>query len=129
MQDAVVESKFDQLSIGASEEENVSQRSLTQLLISQKTALVARRFTARAARLFKSAGYTNAQRAPLRVLKTAPDGAWRGDLIMVGATLCMALYNVYARPFIARSSPLGYLAAGMAVGMRSPSTPSRTVSR
>jgi drug/metabolite transporter (DMT)-like permease len=28
----------------------------------------------------------------------------------------MALYNVYARPFIARSSPLGYLAAGMAVG-------------
>jgi len=49
-------------------------------------------------------------------LKTAPDGAWRGDLIMVGATLCMALYNVYARPFIARSSPLGYLAAGMAVG-------------
>ncbi len=49
-------------------------------------------------------------------LKTAPDGAWRGDLIMVGATLSMALYNVYARPFIARSSPLGYLVAGMSVG-------------
>jgi drug/metabolite transporter (DMT)-like permease len=49
-------------------------------------------------------------------LKSAPAGAWRGDLIMVGATLCMALYNVYARPFIARSSPLGYLVAGMTVG-------------
>jgi DNA-binding XRE family transcriptional regulator len=80
MQDAVVESKIDQLSIGASDEENVSQRSLTQLLISQKTALVARRFTARAARLFKSAGYTNAQRAPLRVLKTAPDGMTQAEL-------------------------------------------------
>ena len=80
MQDAVVESKLEQLSIGASDGENVSQRSLTQLLISQKTALVARRFTARAARLFKSAGYTNAQRAPLRVLKTAPDGMTQAEL-------------------------------------------------
>ena len=49
-------------------------------------------------------------------LGTAPAGAWRGDLIMAGATLCMALYSVYGRPFIARSSPLGYLAAGMLVG-------------
>ncbi|OFX03495.1 MAG: permease [Alphaproteobacteria bacterium RIFCSPHIGHO2_12_FULL_66_14] len=49
-------------------------------------------------------------------LGTAPDGAWRGDLIMAGATLCMALYNVFARPFIARSSALGFLTLGMAVG-------------
>jgi len=49
-------------------------------------------------------------------LGNAPAGAWRGDLIMVGATLCMALYNVYARPFIARSSALGFLTFGMAVG-------------
>ncbi len=49
-------------------------------------------------------------------LKTAPAGAWRGDLIMAGATLCMALYSVFARPFIGRSSALGFLAAGMAVG-------------
>jgi drug/metabolite transporter (DMT)-like permease len=49
-------------------------------------------------------------------LDNAPAGAWRGDLIMVGATLCMALYNVYARPFIARSSALGFLTFGMAVG-------------
>jgi drug/metabolite transporter (DMT)-like permease len=49
-------------------------------------------------------------------LKTAPAGAWRGDLIMAGATLCMALYSVFARPFIGRSSALGFLAAGMMVG-------------
>ncbi len=46
----------------------------------------------------------------------APAGAWRGDLIMAAATLCMALYNVYSRPFISRSSALGFLTAGMAVG-------------
>jgi drug/metabolite transporter (DMT)-like permease len=49
-------------------------------------------------------------------LGNAPAGAWRGDLIMAGSTLCMALYNVYARPFIARSSALGFLTFGMAVG-------------
>jgi drug/metabolite transporter (DMT)-like permease len=35
---------------------------------------------------------------------------------MAGATLCMALYSVFARPFISRSSALGFLAAGMTVG-------------
>jgi len=49
-------------------------------------------------------------------VKAAPDGAWRGDLIMAGATLCMAFYSVLARPFIGRSSALGFLAAGMAAG-------------
>ena len=49
-------------------------------------------------------------------LGTAPEGAWRGDLIMAGATLCMALYNVFARPYIARSSALGFLTLGMAAG-------------
>jgi drug/metabolite transporter (DMT)-like permease len=49
-------------------------------------------------------------------LAAAPAGAWRGDLIMAGATFCMAIYNVYSRPFIARSSALGFLTAGMAVG-------------
>jgi drug/metabolite transporter (DMT)-like permease len=49
-------------------------------------------------------------------LQTAPAGAWRGDLIMIGATLCMALYNVYSRPYIKRSSALGFLTAGMAIG-------------
>ena len=49
-------------------------------------------------------------------LGTAPDGAWRGDLIMVGATLCMAFYNVWSRPFIARSSPLGFVTYSMSAG-------------
>jgi drug/metabolite transporter (DMT)-like permease len=49
-------------------------------------------------------------------LANAPPGAWRGDLIMAGATLCMALYNVWTRPFIQRSSALGFVTASMAVG-------------
>jgi drug/metabolite transporter (DMT)-like permease len=49
-------------------------------------------------------------------LSTAPPGAWRGDLIMAGATLCMALYNVWTRPFIQRSSALGFVTASMGVG-------------
>lgn len=47
---------------------------------------------------------------------TAPTDAWRGDLIMAGATICMALYNVYSRPYTQRSSPLGFLTFGMVVG-------------
>ena len=49
-------------------------------------------------------------------LATAPEGAWRGEAIMAAAVLCMAAYNVWSRPFIARSSALGYLAVGMASG-------------
>src|SRR3954451_8574238 len=39
-------------------------------------------------------------------LSAAPAGAWRGELIMTGAVLCMAFYNVWSRPFIRRSSAL-----------------------
>lgn len=49
-------------------------------------------------------------------LSSAPDGAWKGELIMTGAVLCMAFYNVLSRPFIQRSSPLGFLAIGMGAG-------------
>jgi drug/metabolite transporter (DMT)-like permease len=49
-------------------------------------------------------------------LADAPPGAWRGDLIMAVATVCMALYNVWSRPLMARSSMLGFLAAGMGCG-------------
>ena len=49
-------------------------------------------------------------------LAAAPAGAWRGDLIMIAGAFCMALYNVWSRPFIARSSPLGFVATGMAAG-------------
>src|SRR5215468_10009857 len=31
-------------------------------------------------------------------LASAPAGAWRGDLLMVAASLCMALYSIWSRP-------------------------------
>ena len=49
-------------------------------------------------------------------LAEAPAQAWRGDLIMTAGMLSMALYNVLSRPFMQRSSPLGYATAGMAFG-------------
>jgi len=49
-------------------------------------------------------------------LGAAPQGAWRGEAIMVGAVLCMAFYNVWSRRFIARSSALGFLCVGMGAG-------------
>jgi drug/metabolite transporter (DMT)-like permease len=50
-------------------------------------------------------------------LSAAPAGAWRGELIMTGAVLlCMAFYNVWSRPFIRRSSALGFLTVGMGAG-------------
>ncbi len=49
-------------------------------------------------------------------LAAAPPGAWRGELIMAGAVLCMAFYNVWSRPFIQRSSALGFLTVGMGAG-------------
>jgi len=49
-------------------------------------------------------------------LARAPEGAWRGELLMTGAVLCMSFYNVYSRPFIRRSSALGFLAVGMGSG-------------
>jgi drug/metabolite transporter (DMT)-like permease len=49
-------------------------------------------------------------------LGEAPPQAWRGDLVMAAATLCMALYNVWSRPLMLRSSMLGFLATGMGAG-------------
>jgi drug/metabolite transporter (DMT)-like permease len=49
-------------------------------------------------------------------LSDAPPEAWRGDLTMMGGMLSMALYNVLSRSLMARSSALGYAAAGMAFG-------------
>ncbi len=46
----------------------------------------------------------------------APAGAWRGEAIMTAAVLCMAFYNVWSRPFILRSSALGFLTMGMGAG-------------
>ena len=49
-------------------------------------------------------------------LAAAPSGAWRGELIMTAAVLCMAFYTVWSRGFIRRSSALGFLAVGMGAG-------------
>jgi drug/metabolite transporter (DMT)-like permease len=46
-------------------------------------------------------------------LSAAPIGAWRGELVMLAATFCISLYNVWSRPFIARSDPLAFLTGGM----------------
>ena len=49
-------------------------------------------------------------------LEKAPEDAWIGEVIMAGAVLCMAVYNVLSRPFMARSSALGFLTLGMGTG-------------
>jgi len=37
-------------------------------------------------------------------------------LIMTGAVMCMAFFNVWSRPFMQRSSALGFLTVGMGAG-------------
>jgi drug/metabolite transporter (DMT)-like permease len=68
----------------------------------------------------KSAGVAIAMLGVLAALASglmaAPPGAWRGELIMTAAVLCMAVYNVLSRPFMQRSSALGFLAVGMGSG-------------
>jgi drug/metabolite transporter (DMT)-like permease len=54
--------------------------------------------------------------ALLSGLTSAPPGAWRGDLLMVGAALCMALYSIWSKPFIARSGPIPFTTMAMGVG-------------
>jgi drug/metabolite transporter (DMT)-like permease len=54
--------------------------------------------------------------ALLSGLGEAPPGAWKGDLLMAGAALCMSFYNVWSKPFIRRSAPIPYATMGMAVG-------------
>ena len=49
-------------------------------------------------------------------LADAPEGSWRGDLLMLAGIFCWACYNIASRPFIARSSPLTFLIGGMGVG-------------
>src|SRR6476660_8187283 len=54
--------------------------------------------------------------ALLSGLTSAPPGAWRGDLLMVGAALCMAFYSIWSKPFIARSGPISFTTMAMSVG-------------
>jgi drug/metabolite transporter (DMT)-like permease len=54
--------------------------------------------------------------ALLTDLNSAPSGAWRGDLLMMTAALCMALYGIWSRPLIRRSSPIAFTTMSMAAG-------------
>jgi drug/metabolite transporter (DMT)-like permease len=54
--------------------------------------------------------------ALLSGLTSAPAGAWRGDLLMVAAALCMAFYSIWSKPFIARAGPLSFTTMAMGVG-------------
>jgi drug/metabolite transporter (DMT)-like permease len=54
--------------------------------------------------------------ALLSGLAAAPPDAWRGDLLMVAAALCMALYSIWSKPFIARSGPIPFTTVSMGVG-------------
>ncbi len=49
-------------------------------------------------------------------LADAPPGAWRGDLLMVAAACCMALYSVWSKPFIRRLGPIPFTTLAMAAG-------------
>jgi drug/metabolite transporter (DMT)-like permease len=49
-------------------------------------------------------------------LSYAPVGAWRGDLLMVAAAFCFALYNVLSRPYIRRSGPIPFTTMAMGIG-------------
>lgn len=54
--------------------------------------------------------------ALLSGLTSAPAGAWRGDLLMAAAALCMAFYSIWSKPFIARSAPMPFTTMAMGVG-------------
>ncbi|KWV45426.1 permease [Bradyrhizobium macuxiense] len=54
--------------------------------------------------------------ALLTGLASAPPGAWRGDLLMAAAALCMALYSIWSKPFIRRSGPIPFTTLAMAAG-------------
>lgn len=49
-------------------------------------------------------------------LASAPAQAWRGDLLMLTAALCMAFYSIWSRPIIRRCGPLPFTTLAMAAG-------------
>jgi MarR family transcriptional regulator, transcriptional regulator for hemolysin len=73
--------EFDEASFIRDDSSKVTDpRATVQLQIKQRIALVSRQWTARAARLFKTTGYTNAQRAPLYLLRDSPQGLTQSEL-------------------------------------------------
>ena len=49
-------------------------------------------------------------------LAVAPPRAWLGDLLMMAAALCMALFSVWSKSLIQRSGPTRFTAMAMAAG-------------
>jgi drug/metabolite transporter (DMT)-like permease len=49
-------------------------------------------------------------------LSDAPARAWLGDLLMMAAALCMALFNVWSKSLIQRSGPTRFTVMAMAAG-------------
>ena len=54
--------------------------------------------------------------ALLTNLAAAPEGAWRGDLLMVAAAFTMALYSIWSRPLAQRYGTIVYTALAMTFG-------------
>jgi drug/metabolite transporter (DMT)-like permease len=54
--------------------------------------------------------------ALLTNLAIAPEGAWRGDLLMVAAAFTMAFYSIWSRPLAQRYGTIVYTALAMTFG-------------
>lgn len=54
--------------------------------------------------------------ALLSGLAGAPRGAWRGDLLMLAAALCMTFYSIGSKTVMRRSSPIPFTTMAMGVG-------------
>jgi drug/metabolite transporter (DMT)-like permease len=97
-----------------------ARASLALSTLPLQTMLIAALLGAEPLTLRKSAGVCVAMLGVFAALASglslAPPGAWRGELIMTAAVLCMAVYNVLSRPLMQRSSALGFLAVGMGFG-------------
>jgi drug/metabolite transporter (DMT)-like permease len=97
-----------------------ARASLALSTLPLQTMLIAALLGAEPLSLRKSAGVGVAMLGVFAALASglsqAPAGAWRGELIMTAAVLCMAVYNVWARPLMQRSSALGFLTVGMGFG-------------
>jgi drug/metabolite transporter (DMT)-like permease len=97
-----------------------ARASLALSTLPLQTMLVGALFGAEPLTARKSVGVGVAISGVLAALASgvsaAPSGAWRGELIMTAAVLCMAVYNVLSRPFMQRSSALGFLTVGMGCG-------------
>ncbi|MCV9941189.1 DMT family transporter [Boseaceae bacterium BT-24-1] len=54
--------------------------------------------------------------ALLSGLGHAPPMAWLGDVLMIAAAFCMALYGIWSKPVISRCGPIPFTTVAMAVG-------------